>query len=166
MKTLNVRDEFNCSADTFWEKYLLDDGFNERLNPHIGIKRREVLEKREQGDELYRKIKNHPAQEAPAILQKAIGSDMSYVEESWFNRKTKNYHYKVTSGAAGKKLDFTGVIKVTPLGENRCVRELTAQITVNIMLVGGTVEGLLGKQVEDGFKAAAKLIQQEIQAGK
>lgn len=166
MKTISVRDEFDCPADSFWDKYMLDDSFNERLNPNIGIKKREVLDRREQGDELYRKIKNTPTQEAPAIIQKVMGADMSYIEESWFNRKTKSYRYQVSSPAAGKRLDFKGTIAVTALGPNRCVREVNAQIKVDVMLVGGTIETQVAKQVEDGFRNAATFIRKEMAAAK
>jgi hypothetical protein len=162
MKTISISDEFDCSADTFWEKYILDEAFFERLNPHIQVKKREVLERRESGDELYRKVKNTPSVEPPGIMKKIIGDDVSYIEESWFNRKTKAYRYKVTSPAAGKRLDFNGTISVTPLGESRCRRDMNATIKVDVMLVGGQIENQVAKQVEDGYRANTNFVRQEI----
>lgn len=166
MKTLNISDEFDCSADTFWEKYMLDDKFFERLNPKIQIKAREVLERKESGDELYRKIKNTPSLEPPAIVKKVIGDDLSYIEESWFNRKTKAYRFKVSSPAAGKRFDFNGTIAVVPLGESRCRRDLNATIKIDVMLVGGQIENQIAKQTEDGYRTTTNVIRDELRAAK
>lgn len=166
MKQLVIADEFDCSVETYWEKYMLDEAFFDRLNPLIQIKKREVLDRKENGPELYRKIKNTPSMELPGIVSKVIGSDASYIEESWFNRTTKAYRYQITSPAAGKRLDFQGTVAITPLGENRCRREMRANIKVDVMLVGGQIENHLAKQIEDGYRAATKLTREDIAKSK
>jgi hypothetical protein len=162
MKTITISDEFDCSADTYWEKFMFDDAFFERLNPFIQMKKREVIEKKENGPELYRKIKNTPAMELPGVVSKVIGSDASYFEESWFNKTTKAYRYQVTSAAAGKRLDFQGTVTIVPLGEKKCRREMRANVKVDVMFVGGAIEDHLAKQVTDGYRAATKLTREEI----
>ena len=162
MKSLNIIDEFDCSAETYWEKFMFDDAFFEKLNPLIQMKKREILEKKDGSAELYRKIKNTPSMELPGIVSKVIGSDASYFEESWFNKTTKAYRYQVTSAAAGKRLDFQGTIAIVPLGDKKCRREMRANIKVDVMFVGGAIEDHLAKQITDGYRATTKFTREEI----
>lgn len=162
MKNLTIIDEFDCSAETYWEKFMFDDAFFERLNPHIQMKKREVLEKKDGAAELYRKIKNTPSMELPGIVSKVVGSDASYFEESWFNKTTKAYRFQITSAAAGKRLDFQGTVAIVPLGDKKCRREMRANIKVDVMLVGGKIEEHLANQIETGYKATTRLTREEI----
>jgi LPS O-antigen subunit length determinant protein (WzzB/FepE family) len=162
MKTVSITDEFDCSADTYWEKFMFDDSFFEKLNPQIQIKKREILEKKDDATTLYRKIKNTPSIEMPGVVAKVIGSDASYIEESWFTKATKAYRFTVSSQAAGKRLDFQGTIAVVSLGDKKCRREMRANIKVDVMFVGGTIEEHLAKQITDGYKAATRVTREEI----
>jgi hypothetical protein len=162
MKTVSIIDEFDCAADLYWEKFMFDDTFFEKLNPQIQIKKREVLDKKDTATEIYRKIKNTPSIELPGVVSKVIGSDSSYIEESWFNKATKAYRFTVSSAAAGKRLDFQGTIAVVPLGDKKCRREMKANIKVDVMFVGGTIEEHLAKQITDGYKTATRITREEI----
>jgi hypothetical protein len=162
MKNLVAVDEFECSAETYWEKFIFDDAFFERLRPPIQMKRREILEKKECDAELYRKIKNTPSIAMPAIISKVIGGDASYFEESWFNKTTKAYRFQISSAAAGKRLDFQGTIALIPLGEKKCRREMRANIKVDVMFIGGKIEDHLTRRIEDGYHVITKLTREEI----
>ena len=162
MKSLMAVEEFDCSAETYWEKFMFDDAFFEKLNPLIQMKKREILEKKDGSAELYRKIKNTPSMELPGIVSKVIGSDASYFEESWFNKTTKAYRYQVTSAAAGKRLDFQGTIAIVPLGDKKCRREMRANFNVKVMLIGGKIEEHLARRLEDSYHAITKFTREEI----
>jgi hypothetical protein len=162
MKTLNVIDEFDCSAETYWEKFMFEDAFFERLNPIIQMKKREVLERKESDTELYRKIKNTPSMELPGIISKVVGSDASYLEESWFNKTTKAYRFQISSAAAGKRLDFQGTIAIDSLGDKKCRREIRANIKVNVMFIGGKIEDHLARRLEDNYHLITKFTREEI----
>jgi LPS O-antigen subunit length determinant protein (WzzB/FepE family) len=162
MMNLIAVDEFDCSAETYWEKFMFEDAFFERLNLTIQMKKREVLERKESDTELYRKIKNTPLMELPSLVSKVIGSDASYLEESWFNKTTKLYRYQVTSTAAGKRLDFQGTIAIDSLGDKKCRREIRANIKVNVMFIGGKIEEHLARRLEDSYHLITKFTREEI----
>src|SRR5690606_19496607 len=78
-----LRNVFETDKDTFWNKLFFDEEYNRRLYlDALGFKGFELLELTgEPGGVRTRRIRTEPKSEAPAVVTKLIGGDISYTEE-------------------------------------------------------------------------------------
>ena len=122
-----------------YEQLFLDDAFNVAMKPIAGLKTREMLEKRQEGGRLYRKIKVIPDRELPAIMKKLAHGDLVNTEDSWFDPVKHTLEWKSSMSVMTDKIKIGGLIEFleAPGGVRR---RLTGEIKVSIFGVGGMIE--------------------------
>ena len=149
--------EFHCDADTFWNKIFLDPEYNKALYLQgLGFPEYEVLEERDTGNTVVRRVRVVPKQDAPAAIQKLVGGKLAYVEEGTFDKTAKRYRFKVVSGAMADKVRTDGELRIEPVGDKRVRRVFDMNVEVKIFGVGGMVESFVGKSLQENYDAAAK----------
>ena len=153
---VTISHEFNCDADTFWNKVFFDPEFGQAVyKGELGFPQYEVIEDRDEGNERVRRIRVMPKQEAPAAVQKLVGGAFSYVEEGRFDKTTKRYRFRVVPSAMGDKIRTDGELRVETLGPKKIRRLVDMTIEVKIFGIGGMVEGFVSKSTQDSYARAA-----------
>jgi hypothetical protein len=155
--------EYNTDADTFWDKIMFDPAYNRALYCEaLQFPEWEVLEERDQGDAMTRRVRVVPRQDAPAAVQKLVGARFSYVEEGRYDKTRRRYAFRVVPGAMADKVRAEGELYLEPVGPKKVRRVVEMTIEVRVPLVGGLVESFVSKSMQDSYAAAAAFTNQWI----
>ncbi|AKF04554.1 DUF2505 domain-containing protein [Sandaracinus amylolyticus] len=153
MAKFTLKNIFETDKDTFWAKVFFDEEYNRRLYLEaLGFKGYELLELKElPGGVRTRRIRTEPKSEAPAVVTKLIGGDISYTEEGRWDPSTGIWKYTITTSKLSDKISIAGTFWVEPRGDKRIERICENDIQVKIFGVGGTVEGFIEKTTRDSY---------------
>jgi hypothetical protein len=157
MSDLTLRHEMNCDADTYWEKCVLDEGYNQRLFLEgLRFKSYELVEQKDLGDTVTRRAKADPQPpNVPAAVKKVIGESFGYVEDGTYDRKTKIYTFKTTPNAFGDKVKISGTMQCESIGEKKVARITKIHLEVKVFMVGGMIEDRIVADMKDSYAKAA-----------
>jgi len=153
---VTISHEFACDPQTFWDKLFFNAEYNQALyKTELQFPQYEVLEEKDEGSSIVRRVRVTPKQEAPAAIQKLVGGAFSYVEEGRFDKAAKRYTFKVVPGTLAEKIRSEGELRAEPVGPKRMRRVVDMTIEVKIFGVGGMVEGFVSKSTQDVYARAA-----------
>jgi hypothetical protein len=153
---VSISHDFDVDADTFWNQLFFDDAFNRALYVDaLRFPEWKVLENNDRGTEVVRRVRVMPKQEAPAAVQKLLGSSFSYTEEGTFDKNAKRYRFRVVPATMADKVRTEGEMRVESLGPKKCRRSVDVNIDVKIFGVGGMIEGFVAKSTQDSYEQAA-----------
>ena len=157
MGKVTIRDHYQCSEDTFWEKVFFDVDFNRRLFvEHLQFDRWEVTEHEEDEDGIRRIVEVVPTTaEVPAARRKVAGGSLGFREEGTFDRKARRHRFRVITSRLGDKLRVEGEIYVEPRGENTCERVVELSVNAKIFGIGGMLERRIIADIEMNYHKAA-----------
>ncbi len=151
--------EFPTDPETFW-KVFFDEEYNTALfGTALPIKERRLLELEETDQEIRRRVQVTPAEEVPAAIQKVIGGDMTYIEQTTWKKGSLEapVHVELASERLRPKFHFDSMIRVEPTGSG-VRRTLAGEIKVKIPLMGGTIEKQVFKGIEENDRRAAEFM--------
>jgi hypothetical protein len=152
---LYVRHEFDCSPERFWELYW-DEAFDEALQRGAAVQR-EVLEERNDGDVLVRRVRFTPDRELPGAVATLLGAKkLVYESENRWDKKTSTMHWKILPTILPGKIDAKGVFRVNPTSRG-CEQVVDGNIDVNVMFIGGQIEKAVVGEVEKSYDKTAAL---------
>lgn len=156
MKRFTITHEFNCSVDTLW-KLNFDRELNEQLyRKALAFPSYEVQEFREDDREIFRRTQATPTVNAPAVVQKAMGSSFRYTEESRFNKATKVCTFKGIPSVMADKLTTEGAMRAEALdGGARCRRVIEFTVEAKIFGVGGIFESTAEDNMRQSYDKSA-----------
>ena len=159
MKRFTMTHEFNCSPDTFW-KVNFDREMNEAMyKKGLGFPEYSVTELREDDREIFRRTLATPTVNAPAVVQKAMGSGFRYTEETRFNKATKVLTFKGIPSVMADKLLTDGTMRVEPLaGGARCRRTIEVTVDAKIFGVGGLFESTAEDNMRQSYDKSAAFL--------
>lgn len=153
---VTISHEFNTDCDTFWDKIFFDPEYNRALyRDGLQFPEYELLEERDVGDHVVRRVRVVPKQDAPAAVQKLVGGRFSYIEEGRFDKKTKHYTFRVVPSAMPDKIRTEGELRCEAVGPKKMRRVIDMNIEVKIFGVGGIVESFVSKSTQDSYAQAA-----------
>jgi len=153
---VTVRHTFNCTPETFWKKIFFDRSYNEAMFlGEMKFPSYELAEQKESPERVERKVRVTPPQKAPEIIRKLIKGTLSYEEVGTWTAQDGLYRFKTITSILTDKISITGVIRAEPAGEGKMVRRAEMEISVNVMLVGGTVEKFLAAELQSNYDVAA-----------
>lgn len=163
MKRFTLTHEFDCSVDTLW-KLNFDRELNEQLyRKALAFPHYEVQEFREDDREIFRRTLATPTVNAPAVVQKAMGSSFRYTEESRFNKGTKVCAFKGIPSVMADKLTTDGTMRVEALaGGARCRRVIEFTVEAKIFGVGGIFESTAEDNLRTSYDKNAAFLRQWI----
>ena len=151
---LHVRHEYPCSPERFWEMYW-HDSFDAVLDANSDAKR-ELIEMKDEGGVLYRRLRFTPNRTLPKPVAKILGSDkLVYEQENFWHKADSIMKWKVLPTVLPGKIRAEGTFEVTPQGSG-CVQEVRGDIEVNIRFIGGQVEKAVVEQVEKAYVKIAE----------
>ncbi len=153
---VTISHEFQTDPDTFWSDVFFNPTFNEALyREGLGFPEYRVLEQRDDGSTLVRRVQVTPKQEAPAAVQKLLGGRFSYVEEGTFDRAKKVYRFRVVPASLADKIRAEGELRAEPAGPGRMRRVLEMTVEVKVFGIGGMAEGFVSKSMQESYAQAA-----------
>ncbi|MCA9493192.1 MAG: DUF2505 domain-containing protein [Myxococcales bacterium] len=152
MKLL-VRHGLPCSPEKYWKMYW-DDDFDAMLRKESAVER-ELLEERDDGDVLVRRVRITPDRELPTPVAKLLGAPkLVYEQENRWDRKNAVLHWKVLPTILPGKLDCRGTFRIQPTATG-CEQVVDGEIKVNVMLVGGQIEKAVVAEIEKSYDRMA-----------
>ena len=156
MNRFTMTHEFNCSVETYWTKLQFDREVNETMYlKALGFPEFSVLEYRDTDAETFRRVSVTPKMDMPAAVQKVLGSNFRYTEETRFDKKSGRATFKAIPSTMADKLTTEGTIRMESLGPNKCRRIIDVTTEAKVMLVGSLLESTAEKNVRDGYDKGA-----------
>jgi hypothetical protein len=153
---VTVSHTFNCTPDTFWKRIFFDRAYNEAMFlDEMKFPAYELAEFKESPDRIERKVRVTPPQKAPEIIRKLIKGTLSYEELGTWTAQDGLYRFRTITSMMTEKINITGVVRAEPAGADKMVRRAEMEVSVNVMLVGGTVEKFLAAELQSNYDVAA-----------
>jgi hypothetical protein len=157
MATFTMRHELDCDCDRFW-KLFFDREYNEKLFKALEFPEWKLIEDKETDTEIIRIVKAMPKPEAPAAVQKLLGSRFGYDEEGHFNKATKTHSFVIKPNVLGDKLRNEGTVKCEPRGEGKSTRVVTITLEAKVFGLGGMIESSFEKSFRTGWQKSADFL--------
>ena len=143
------------SVDDSW-RIFFDDAFERALyDEKLRFPKYELVENRDQGETVRRKIRVTPRLDAPAAVLKLLGSTFGYVEDGTFEKKERVWRSRIITNVIPDRLGASFVVRAEPTGEGRCRRTIDLDLDVKIFGIGGLVEAAFEKNLRDGWRDSA-----------
>ncbi len=145
-----------CDADAFWDKIFFNKGFNDDLFlKELQFPEYKIIEENDSGSTHTRKIRVTPKQDAPAVVKKLVGDRFSYTEDGTFDRTSKRYRFRITTGALADKVKIAGEMWTESAGPDKLRRKVTMDVDVKIFGVGGLVEKFVADSTQESYRRSA-----------
>lgn len=152
---LHVRHTFPCDPETFWKMYW-DDEFDAMLQRGNTVQR-ELLEQRDEGGVVVRRVRFTPQRDLPAPAAKLLGSSkLVYEQESRFDPARSEMAWRVIPTILPGKLDARGTFVVRPI-EGGCEQVVDGDIKVDVRFIGGQIEKAVVAEVEQSYQRTAEV---------
>ena len=139
--------------------------FSEDLPPFLkenmpSLKDMEVLERKEEGDSLKRRVRYEPVPLIEKVGPKRVPPEaMIWVEESTYDRKRRVLEFKnvPTHPKVRGLMTNHGTVELRSLGPGRSKRTMKGELKVSVPILGRVAEKII-------FKTAGKIIEEEARA--
>lgn len=153
----SVAHEFPMTTEHFW-KNLYDPAYDAHVEKDLEFRERKVLELEEDDKQISRRIYTLPKRTWPAIIEKVFGDGFGFYEESTWVKGTNNMTWKTIPNRMADRVKAEGNLHVTEIGANRIRRVVEGVVEVRLFGVGGVVESIVLKSIEETYvRAAASL---------
>lgn len=148
----------HCAPERLWELYF-DSDFNvEMYERGLGFPSCKVIERREQGEHLIRRMVMVPKIDMPGPVAKLVGDKVGFEERGDWNRNEGVFRFKLILAAFGDKARIDGEMRLAPHGEGYCRRIVDFEVEVEMFGVGGMIEKTVMDSNIDGWNRSAKWI--------
>jgi hypothetical protein len=160
---LTLRQPMPIDEETYWKKLFFNADYNKKLFLEgLKFKQYEMLELTEHPDGSWtRKMRGEPSSEAPAIVQKIVGTT-AYTEEGRYDPKDKIYRYTQTPVKLADKVKMVGTIRLETKGEKQIERIVEVEFSAKILGVGGAIESFIEKTNRDAWEKNAAYSRQYV----
>ena len=151
--------EIPLPADDFWG-VIHAPHYETKCAEAIGLEAYEELDRREEPDVIYRKIRVETELPEPlASLVRRVAGNVApgYVEEQWRSRSKREVRWRITPKVMADRTRIEGVVRVEPKGAKRCLRILDGVVEVKVFGVGGLIERAGVAMVTDAYGKSAKV---------
>jgi len=161
MGKFTVRHRFDISQETFWERCFLDEAFNEKLfREGLGFRDYQLVESRQEGERLHRRVRTTPEADAPKVVQKLLGGEFSYLEEGVFDGE--KYAFKVIPSVMPDRIKIRGEIRTESRGDRAMERVCSMEISIKIFGLGRVVEAFVDETTRANYEKGAQFIRRYI----
>lgn len=142
------------SLELFWQEYLKED-FHTALATPLGMAEREVLERRDTEAAVYQRVRFVPADQPPRFIRRITGGQVSYIEESTFERASQRFDLTMTF-ATRLSARITAAFRVVEVGAGRLSRTVSGEIAVRLPAIGRRIERHIRSSMEDSYEIEAR----------
>jgi hypothetical protein len=158
MAEIHIEHELDCTEDTFWDRIVFNEAFNQRLyRDRLHFSVWEVRQHSDQGEQVQRKIDAvPPLGDLPLPLKKVVGESVGYSEVGTFDKSKRRYRMEVFPNKLGDKVTIRGELYTKPGPEGRCKRCFDASVKARLLGVGGMLEKAIASGIERSYDASAR----------
>ena len=155
MKKLYIESHFDETPDEIWDVFE-SDAFRDALAEHTGMSS-ELLEEREEGGVIVRRLKFTSDTDLPGIAAKALGSKrLSYEQTNRFDRAQGRLDWNVVLPGLADRVKVVGTTSITPASDGS-TRVVDGTIEVKMRLIGGQIEKVVTDRFEGSMNRAVDL---------
>lgn len=154
VRRLTLIQDIALDLDEHWRLFT-DDAFDEKLYLEgFGFPHYEVLERRENDNEVFRRIRVTPKLDLPGPVAKLFGARFAYTDDQTFDKRTQGFRSRVTPGVLSDRIYSESVIRAEPAGAGKCRRSIEITVEARVFGLGGLVESSLEKNLRTGWGKA------------
>ena len=146
-----IDDSFSNIDRAGFEKLFLDEEFNRAMMSVSELKTRELLDRREEGGKLHRRIKVVPQRDLPGFMKKLIQGELTYIEESVFDPARHVLDWTSQVSVMSDKIKLFGKVEFLE-APNGARRRLTGEMNVSVFGVGGMIEKAVVANLEETYR--------------
>jgi hypothetical protein len=155
----------NCAPTRLWELYF-DNDFNvEMYERGLGFPSCKILERRDDGKTLHRRMAMIPKLEMPAAVAKIVGDKVGFEEIGDWVRSEGVFRWRMLLAAFGDKVRVEGTMRVVERGAGHCRRLVDFEVEAKMFAVGKLIEGTAADNTIDGWNKSAKWINSYLARG-
>lgn len=158
MAKFTMSHDLDCTPERFWELFLYDPEFNQKLFASLEFPEWKLEEQKEEGDVIVRTVKAVPKMEAPAAVVKLLGDRFGYTEHGRFEKKTNVYSFKIEPTTMKDKLRNEGVVRCEKVGDAKARRVVDITAEAKVFGIGGMIESSFEKSYRTGWGKSAEFI--------
>lgn len=148
----------NISRDDYEQKVFLSEVFNDAIKSVAGLRSRELLDKKDEGGRLFRRVRMQPEREFPAVIKKLLNGDLISTEESWFDAAKHTVEWQTKLSVLADKVKLTGRVEFVEV-PGGVKRRLTGNIDVAVFGVGRIIEKTVVDDLVSTYEKIAKFTQ-------
>lgn len=147
--------------DILWSDIEVIDNVVRKLP---NVKKREVVEQRNEGGYIYRKVLYEGEAEIPDVVKKAVKPDMlKWYEITKYYPDKKEYEFEMVPVFFEGKIHFKGRIKLLPEGKNKTRRIIEGELKISLNpLVNKIIEKYMKDYLEKNMAVEAKVLSEEM----
>jgi len=142
---------YDCSVDTFWDVFLSEEYTRKFYLEGLKFPTCEIVSQ----SATERRMRVVPKLDMPKPVTKVLGDSFGYTEEATISRDESEFRWKMKPNAMGDKLRTEGIIRVEPVGDDKCRRIDEVTVEAKVFGVGKLIESSAEKQIQDSWKAEA-----------
>ncbi|KIG14887.1 hypothetical protein DB30_06269 [Enhygromyxa salina] len=150
--------ELSCTPARMWPLYF-EDAFNVQMYEQgLGFPSCKIVERRDDGDKLFRRMAMIPKLEMPKAVAKLVGDRVGYEESGDWIRSEGVYRWRLLLAAFGEKLRVAGTMRLVAHGDGHCRRVVEFEVDANMFGIGKLVENTAAQNTLEGWNNSAKWI--------
>lgn len=160
MQRQHMDHEIACSPARLWELYF-DDAFNvEMYERGLGFPSCKIVEHRDDGKVVHRRMAMIPKVELPGPVAKLVGDKVGFEEIGDWVRSEGVFRWKMVLAAFGDKVRVAGEMRVVEHGAGKCRRLVDFEVEAKVFGIGKVIESTAADNTIDGWNRSAKWINQ------
>lgn len=164
MTPFRFEHEFRAdSAAQFWRGYF-DEQHIAHLDAELGLRARELKERREDESTLHRVSRVMPERELPGWLRKVTGAGLDYEEHLTFYKHENRCELLILPSLFPSRTRIEGTYDVQEVGPGRLLRRFFGTIDIRVPVLGGRVERSVLADMESSYQRAVPLTQDWLDA--
>jgi hypothetical protein len=158
MAKFTMTHDLDCDPDKFWQLFLHEKEFNQKLFKELEFPEWELLEQTEGDKEIKRVVKAVPKMDMPSAVAKLLGDRFGYTERGTFDKTAKTYKFAIEASTMKDKLKNEGFVRCEPAGEGKSRRIVDITAEAKVFGIGGMIESSFEKSYRTGWGHSAAFI--------
>jgi hypothetical protein len=158
---IKISHDFDATEEAFYAVFFDRDTMHRMYREYMSFPECNITQE-DDGDRTRRTIVAVPKMEMPAALAKLAGNSIRYTEAGTFDKKSKTYTWKTTTGFMPDKIKHEGVQRIESLGNGKIRRTAEITLEAKVFGLGGVIESTFQKALHDGWEKATQFFRQEL----
>jgi hypothetical protein len=144
-------------ADDLW-RVLHTEDFESHLGRAIGLSEYRELERNEDENAIYRKIRvipTIPAAFSSLLRYTRTEESVSYIERQWRSKQEMEVRWEMEPSILADRVQIDGVILIKPISARTCLRILDGQVKVDVPGLATVIERAVVSSAIDAYDKSA-----------
>lgn len=142
---IEIVQEHGFSAHVFWKLYMSFEFRRRVLLEGLGFASVTLDEKSDLEDVRFTRLSVVPNFALPHVLVQLVGPRFAYVEESHFDKNTRDYRFRILPSGLGDRMTLEGSIAAADTSAGGSICTVSVDHTALVSGLGGLLEHLLAR---------------------